>query len=176
MKKILSSILSLIILSQLNLSAQKTNDKSVDKKDFMLKHEKPNFSIKFPANYKFEESSKNKGLKNEMYRAVLNGDVFMLKFSEHKNPIVSEYNQEYLQASVDALAKGIKGSIIKTEKIDFFNHKGMEASISLNEKSLNVFSRIFIINKVQYEIIVITKSKLKTSLVNNFFNSFVVGY
>ena len=37
MKKILMSILSLVVLSQLNLSAQKTNDKSVEKKDFILK-------------------------------------------------------------------------------------------------------------------------------------------
>lgn len=177
MKKILTllSILSLIIFIQFNLTAQKTNDKSVNEQAFVLKHEKPNFSIKFPTTYKLQESSKNKGLKNEMYRSVNNGDVFMLRYSEHENPVISEYNQEFLQASVNALARGIKGTIVSTEKIEYKNHKGLEALISLNEKNLNVFSRIFIVNKVQYEIIVISSAKLKTSLVNNFFNSFVLG-
>lgn len=171
----LLSILSFIIFSQLNLTAQKTNDKSGNKKAFVLKHEKPNFSITFPASFKLEESSKTKGLKTELYTTILNDDVYMIKYTEHENPVISEYNQEYLKVSVDEFVRGIKGTLINSGNIEFLNHKGIEAYILLNEKNLNVFSRIFIVNKVQYEIVVIAKTKIKTSSINNFFNSFIFG-
>ncbi len=176
MKKILISllILSLIIFSQFNLSAQKTNDNSKGT-GVVLKMEQPNFSINFPTNFKLEESSKDKGLKTELYRAVSGDDVYMLKYTEHKNPAVSADNDTYMQASIESFVTGIKGTLIKKDTFKYKKTKGTEAFLSLDGKNMNVFYRVLIINKVQYQLIVITKAEAKTSAIKNFFASFVCG-
>ncbi len=174
MKKILISLsaLSLIIFFQFNLNAQKTNDHS--KGDaFILKMEQPKFSIKFPASYKLEESSKDKGLKTELYRAVSGDNVYMLKYTEHKNPVVSADNEDYMQASIESFVTGIKGTLIKKDTFKYKKTKGTEVFLSLDGKNMNVFYRVLIIDKVQYQLIVITKAKVKTYSIKNFFNSFV---
>ena len=119
MKKTLTtlSIISLLVLS-VSLNAQKVNDKSLQS-EFILKSEKPNFSITFPAKYKLAETTTEKGLKKELYRAVQGNDVYMIKYTEHKNPAVSANNENYMDASLESFITGINATLIKKETFKY---------------------------------------------------------
>ncbi|MCF6365194.1 MAG: hypothetical protein L3J35_03235 [Bacteroidales bacterium] len=171
MNKLLISILALVVFSQSNIYAQKTNDNSKST-GFVLKKNRPSFSIRFPSEYKLEESSENKGLKTEFYKSFLGEDIFMFKFSEHKNPAVSSDNEVYLNASVESFVNGVGGSIVNKDNIKYKKTNAIDAFITIDDKNLNVFYRVLIINHVQYQLIVITKSNDKTSVIQNYFNSF----
>lgn len=171
MNKLLVSILALFIISHSHINAQKTNDHSTTT-GHVLKQENPNFSITFPVEYTLEESSSDKGLKTEFYRAVSGEDVYMFKYTQHKNPAISADNEVYMLASVESFVTGIRGTLQKKEKINFKKSTGMDAFLTIDDKNLNVFYRVLIINRVQYQLIVITKAEEKTSGIKNFFNSF----
>lgn len=170
--KVLISILSIVIFTTFNIHAQKTNDKS-GKSFFLLENNTAKFSIKFPANYKLSESSTENNLKTELYRAIKGKEVYMLKYEEHKNPAISSYNENYMEASLESFITGIGASLIKKEEIKQNKNKGTEAFLSLDGKNLNVFFRVFIINKVQFQLVVITKESKKTDEIKSFFNSFI---
>ncbi len=167
----ISLILLVSILLSFSLSAQKTNV-STNNTSFKLKKEKPSFSINFPAEYKMEESSDNEGLKTELYRALLGNEVYMLKYTEHSNPVVSSDNETYMNASLQSFETGIKGTIQNSKKIKYNKIKGAEAFLSLDDKNMYVFYRVFIINKVQFQLIVISNEKEKTKNIKTFFESF----
>ncbi len=164
-------ILLVSILLSFSLSAQNTNV-STKKTSFKLTKEKPSFSINFPAEYKMEESSDNKGLKTELYTALLGTDVYMLKYTEHSNPVVSSDNETYMNASLQSFETGIKGTIQNSKKIKYNKIKGTEAFLSLDDKNMYVFYRVFIINKVQFQLIVISNEKERNRKIKTFFDSF----
>ncbi len=139
---------------------------------FILKSDKPKFKISFPADYKLEESRKENGLKTELYKAIKNDNVYMFKYTEHKNPAVSSDNKMYMDASLESFSNGIQADLIKKYEFKQKKQKGLEAFLKISDKNLYVFYRVFIIKHVQYQIIVITKSEEKTPSVTNFFDSF----
>ena len=166
MKNYIISIISVIfLLTSFQSVSQNSNS-------FKLTNEKPNFVIDFPSNYNLEESHIDKGLKSELYRCEFNSDIFMFKYTEHKNPAVSGDNEVYMEASLESFITGIKGTLIKKSKIKLDKTSGLEAFLSLDNKNMNVFYRVLILKRVQYQIIVITKSQEKTTEINSFFNSF----
>ena len=171
MNKLLVSILALIIISYSNINAQKTNDNSKTT-SHLLTQDNPAFSISFPDEYNLEESSNDNGLKTEFYRSVSGDNVYMFKYTQHKNPAVSSDNEVYMLASVESFVNGIEGTLINKEKIKYKKSNGMDAFLTIDDKNLNVFYRVLIINRVQYQLIVITKAEEKTSGIKNFFNSF----
>lgn len=168
LKKILSVFF--LVIAFFNVYSQNSNDKNISK-NFILKSEKPKFKIIFPAAYKLEESRSEKGLKTELYRAVKYEDVFMFKYSEHKNPAVSSENKKYMEASLESFINGIKATLIKKSEFKQKKQKGTEAFLKIQDKNLNVFYRVLIVKNVQYQLIVITKSLQKSTEINSFFNS-----
>ncbi len=171
MNKILFLILSAFLLNISISDAQKSKDTFSDNQ-FLLISKKPYFKINFPAQYKLEDSKTEKGLKTMFYKAVYKNDVYLFKFTEHKNPAVSSDNKAYMNASLQSFIDGINAELIKKYDYKDKKGKGMEAFLTIPDKNLNVFYRVTIIKHVQYQIIVITKSKDKTEEVTNFFNSF----
>ncbi len=155
------------------LSAQKTEDNQKENV-FVLKSDKPKFSIEFPAKYKLEESKTDNGLKTEFYRCEKNGNIFMFKYTEHENPAVSPDNKTYTEASLQSFIDGIKAELISKYYYKIKKQKGLEAFLKIPDKNLHVFYRITIVKHVQYQIIVITKSDKKTDDISSFFNSFDV--
>ena len=167
MKNYVLLIMSFIFLMISSQSVSQNNDSSI------LKSEKPNFKIEFPSNYNLEESNIDKGLKSDLYRCEFNNDIYMLKYTEHKNPAVSGDNEVYMGASLESFITGIKATLINKSKIKYGKTTGLDAYLSLDNKSMNVFYRVLILKRTQYQIIVITKSKDKTVEINSFFNSFI---
>ncbi len=162
-----------LLLNVFLMNAQKVSDSS-EKSGFLLKSENPEYKIVFPTAYKLEESKTDKGLKTEFYRAVKDDNIYMFKFTEHKNPAVSSDNKVYLEASLESFINGIKADLIKKYEFKEKKQKGLEAFLTIPDKNLNVFYRVVIVKHVQYQIIVITKSKEKTAEISKFFNSFEV--
>jgi hypothetical protein len=167
MKNSLISVLGIILL--VIVSATSSHAQSV----YKLESDKPSFSIVFPAEYSKVESSENEGLKNEHYRAEYNQDVYLFKFAEHKSPKVSGENTGYMQASLESFLTAVEGRLIKKNMFTFGESNGLDAFLTLEKKNMNVFYRVLIVDKVQYQIIVITKDEGKSRAVNNFFNSFI---
>lgn len=153
--------------------AQKTEDNSATQ-GFILKSVKPKFSITFPASYKQEEHTVENGLKTELYRAVKGDNVYMFKFTEHKNPAVSSDNKMYMEASLESFVNGIQADLIKKYDFKEKKQKGLEAFLKIPDKNLYVFYRVLIIKHVQYQIIVITKDMQKSIEINKFFASFSI--
>jgi hypothetical protein len=96
----------------------------------------------------------------------------MLKFSEHKSPAVSGDNRMFMDASLDSFVTGIRGSLMQKNEFKYMQTNGLEAFISLDEKNRFVYYRVLIIDRVQYQIIVITKTKDKSQDTDQFFKSF----
>ena len=96
----------------------------------------------------------------------------MFKYKEHTNPADSADNRVYMDASSESFITGIKGTLIKKSDFKYNKTNGLEAYLSLDNKNMNVFYRVLILKRVQYQIIVITKSEEKTAEINSFFNSF----
>ncbi|MCD4792605.1 MAG: hypothetical protein K8R54_05180 [Bacteroidales bacterium] len=173
MKNVIYFVVSLILIFNSGIiNAQKTHDNSGNS-DFVLTKDKPSFTIKFPGKYKLEESKEEKGLKTEMFRSEIGNEVYMLKYTEHSNPAVASANEHYMDASLESFITGIKASLIKKSDFKFNKSKGLEAYLSLDNKNMNVFYRVLIIKKVQYQLIVITKAEEKNTVINNFFKSFI---
>jgi hypothetical protein len=152
---------------------QKERDASNDSL-FILKNESPSFLVKFPAAYSLKESSIDNGLKSERYESVFNDDIYMLKYSAHKNAAVTGDNQVFMDASLESFVNGIKGTLIDKSTFKYYKTNGIEAFISIDEKNLYVFYRVLIIDRVQYQIIAITKSKEKTKAIDRFFKSLII--
>ena len=171
MKKKVFLFFTLTLLSCLPLMAQKMADNPNDT-SFILKHSTPEFTIQFPNSYVLKESKVNNGLKSELFESEYMGDLFMLKFSEHKNPAVSGDNRMFMDASLDSFVTGIRGTLINKNDFKYLQNNGLEAYISLVESNRYVFYRVLIIDRVQYQIIVITKAKDKTQETELFFKSF----
>ncbi len=165
------SFVFFLIYSNVNIAAQKVKDIS-SSSAFVLKSEKPKFQITFPAKFKNEKNNIKNGLKSAFYRCAKNEDVFMLKFTEHKNPAVSSDNKVYTEASLESFTAGIHAALIKKYTFKEKKLNGLEAFMKIADKNLYVFYRLIIYKQVQYQIIVITKSDTKTDIINNFFNSF----
>jgi len=162
----------LFIFISVSSNAQKTNDNSGNT-DFVLKKEKPSFLIMFPNTFNLDQSEEENGLKTELYKCEHEEDIFMLKYSEHKNPAVSSGNPYYMDASLESFITGIKGTLIEKSEFKYFKNKGLEAFLSLDNKNMNVFYRVLIIDRVQYQLIVITKAEEKTPEIEKFFKSFI---
>jgi hypothetical protein len=171
MKKYFFSVLSFFLILNFSSVAQKTIDNLCDT-CFVLKHQKHGFSVQFPGHYKLKETKEDKGLKSEWFEAIANDEIFMFKYSEHKNPAVSGDNQVYMDASLDSFITGIKGSLIKKSNLKYDKTNCLEALVSINEKNLNAFYRVMIIDHVQYQMIVITKKSEKSEAAEKFFKSF----
>ncbi len=171
MKKMVLLIVTLPVLTCLPLMAQKTVDNPNDSA-YILKHIAPEFTIQFPNSYVLKESKEDKGLKSELYESVYEDDIFMLKYSEHKNPAVSSDNRVFMDASLDSFVTGIRGTLMNKNEFKYLQTNGLEAFISLDEKNRYVYYRVLIIDRVQYQIIVITKTKEKTQDTDQFFKSF----
>ncbi|MCD6556533.1 MAG: hypothetical protein J7K64_05000 [Bacteroidales bacterium] len=172
MKNIFKIILVLFFFFNIfNSEAQKVKDTS-DNSAYLLKSEKPKFQITFPTNYKLEDSKTEKGLKTMFYRAVKNDDVYMFKFTEHKNPAVSPDNQVYMNASLESFVTGIHAELIKKFEFKEKKEKGLEAFLKIPDTQMNVFYRVLIVKHVQYQLIVITKAEEKTEEIINYFKSF----
>ncbi len=165
------SFVFFLIYSNVNIAAQKVKDISPNS-DFVLNSEKPKFQITFPGKFSTDENNTKNGLKSAFYRCVKNEDVFMLKFTEHKNPAVSSDNKVYTDASLESFTAGIHAALIKKYTFKEKKLNGLEAFMKIADKNLYVFYRLIIYKQVQYQIIVITKSDTKTDIINNFFNSF----
>ncbi len=155
----------------INTFAQNDNVVS-NEMSFKLYHEKPTFSIKFPNSYFLKENDEVKSLITKHYESTYNNEVFILKFIEHKNHAVSSDNTIFMNTSLDSFVKGIKGDLIERDEFKYNKIKGVEAFLSIKGKDLNVFYRDIIIDRVQYQIIVITKAKIKSTEADNFFDSF----
>jgi hypothetical protein len=91
------------------------------------------------------------------------------------NPIVSIENEKYVRAALNAFIKGINAVLISDRVIEHNKIKGIEAELSVNNKDMNVFYRLFIVNKVQYELTVLTKLSAKNEEIDKFFNSFKIN-
>lgn len=169
--KFLSVFILIIFFS--TVYSQKNNDYNASN-NFTIKSEKPKFKITFLSEYKLEESKTEKGLKSEFYRAVKGENVFMFKYSEHKNPAVSSDNKIYMNASLESFMNGVGADLIKKYEFKVKKQKGLEAFLKIQDKNLNVFYRVIIVKHVQYQIIVITKTDKKTDEINNFFDSFQI--
>lgn len=153
--------------------AQKERDDSSDT-SFILRNEDPSFIIKFPSLFSLKESNEDKGLKSERYESVYNEEIYMLKYSEHKNPAISGDNKVFMDASLDSFVTGIKGSLMTKTEFKYYKTTGLEAYITIDGKNLNVFYRVLIIDRIQYQIIVITKSKEKNKEIDQFFKSLII--
>lgn len=140
---------------------------------YKLKNEDLGFSIEFPAEYILAESNEDNGLKNYLYKSEFESDVFMFKFTEHKNPAVTGENIFFMDASVESFVTGIKGTLLKKFNFKYGKTSGTEAFLSLDNKNLNVFYQVIIIDRIQYQIIAITKHDDKTKTIDTFFNSFI---
>jgi hypothetical protein len=171
-KNIILFLFNLFFILNLGL-AQKERDVSNDT-SVMLRNEDPAFIIKFPNQYSLKESNEDKGLKSERYESEFKGDIYMLKYSEHKNPAVSGDNRVYMDASLDSFITGIKGTLIQKNEFKYLKTNGLEAFLSIDGKNLYVFYRVLIVDRVQYQIIVITKSKEKTKETDQFFKSLII--
>lgn len=156
------------VLFSLTINAQKVQDKS----DFILQKDDPSFMIKFPGKFKLEESKEDKGLKTELFRTEIGNEVYMFKYKEHTNPAVSADNRVYMDASLESFITGIKGTLIKKSDFKYNKTNGIEAYLYLDNKNMNIFYRVLVIDKVQYQFIVITKAEEKNAVINKFFNSF----
>lgn len=173
MKNVLYLLFSTaFVLFSFAIEAQKVQDKS-DESDFILQKDDPSFIIKFPGVYKLEESKEEKGLKTELFRSELGNEVYMFKYTEHKNPAVSGDNKVYMDASLESFITGIKATLIKRSDFKYYKTTGLEAYLSLDNKNMNVFYRVLILDRVQYQFIVITKAEEKTAAIKNFFNYFI---
>lgn len=173
MNKVLYLLVSLtFVLFFFTTEAQKVRDNSGESV-FVLKKDNPSFMIKFPGKYKLEESKEETGLKTELFRYEIGNEVYMFKYTEHKNPAVSSDNKVYMDASLESFVTGIKGTLIKKTDFKYNKTNGLEAYLSLDNKNMNVFYRVLIIKKVQYQLIVITKAEEKNTVINNFFKSFI---
>lgn len=172
MKNLLKTpfLLTFFFLS-IGLSAQKLNDK-LSENSYILDSEKPKFSITFPSKFKLSESKVEKGLKSEMYQSVKDGNIFMLTYSEHKNPAVSSENKMFTEASLNSFMKGTGSELIKKYEFKQKKQKGLEAVLKMKEKNLYIFYRVFIYKHTQFQLTVISNSPEKSEDVNNFFNSF----
>jgi len=172
MKNLTSILFLLYIIFAINLVQAQQSNNNISKKTLIVKSDKPKFEITFPADYKLEESKTENSLETRLYRAVKNENVFMLKYTEHKNPAVSSDNQVYMNASLESFKNGIHADLIKKSEFKEKKEKGLEAFLKISDKDLYVFYRVLIIKHVQYQIIVITKVEDKTKEINQFFNSF----
>ena len=172
MKHFILSFSLIFLLFNFSLQGQKTADNPNDT-TYTLKLEKPSFMISFPGEYILEESSENNGLKTELYITMVNDEVYTLKYTEHKNPAISSGNPYYMDASLESFVTGIKGTLSDKKSFKYGKYSGLEAFLTLDDKNMNVFYRVLIIDRVQYQLIVITKSSEKTKMIKNFFNTFI---
>jgi hypothetical protein len=72
----------------------------------------------------------------------------MLKYTEHKNPAISSGNPYYMDASLESFITGIKGTLQKRQSFKYGKYSGLEAFLNLDDKNLNVFYRVLIIDRV----------------------------
>ncbi len=174
MKHILKfTFLFFLIINNLFINAQKDKNTPLNA-DYILKSENPKFQISFPGTYKIEDSKTENGLKTMFYRSVKNNDIYMFKYTEHKNPAVSSDNKMYMEASLESFINGIRADLIKKYEFKNKKQKGLEAFLKIPDKNLHVFYRVIIHKHIQFQLIVITKSEIKTPEINRFFTSFSI--
>jgi hypothetical protein len=135
----------------------------------------PECLVEFPTAFILEEQKDENGFKTELYKGVKDNVIYIFQYSEHMNPIVSIENEKYVRAALNAFIKGINAVLISDRVIEHNKIKGIEAELSVNNKDMNVFYRLFIVNKVQYELTVLTKLSAKNEEIDKFFNSFKIN-
>ncbi len=138
---------------------------------------KGNCKITFPNTYTKKESVTKGGLVVTKVQTQKDGNAYMFSFNVHNENITKIGTDKILDVSINAFNNRLKGRIMKTETFYYNNgdkkYKGKEIKTYIAKSNYYVFYRAMIINRIQYQIIIITKDENKNSVGNSFFNSFV---
>ncbi|MBI1343559.1 MAG: hypothetical protein GC171_11550 [Terrimonas sp.] len=175
MKKIFASMLPLLLLIFAPPIAWAKGEPVPFKTKFDYQYTSADFktTISFPA--AFEESFSEKETTNGIRKTVkvsasLKDDVYF--FSATKHVVDIPEKEKMATVSVNSFTETIKGEIKKKEPFTYNGNTGAEALIYLPEQNAYVHYRALLIDRFQYQFVVIDKEEGSSEAVSRFFASF----